>query len=70
VDPEDRVNGCAGRLFGKNLVMFMCARCVECEEGHKEQAVGVPSHYDKESGGMYGELERTAAGCPLLTAIA
>ena len=42
--------------------MLVCAHCVECEEGHKEQAVSVPAHYDNELRRMYRELERTAAG--------
>jgi hypothetical protein len=65
VDPEDRVDRCAGRLFGKDVVMLVCAHCVEREEGHEEQAVGVPAHYGRELRRMYGELERTAAGCAL-----
>jgi hypothetical protein len=62
VDPEDRVDRCAGRLLRKDVVMLVCAHCVECEEGHKEQAVSVPAHYDNELRRMYRELERTAAG--------
>ena len=62
MDPEDRVDGCAGRLLRKDVVMLVCAHCVECEEGHKEQAVSVPAHYDNELRRMYRELERTAAG--------
>ena len=65
MDPEDRVDRCAGRLFGKDVVMLVCAHCVEREEGHEEQAVGVPAHYGRELRRMYGELERTAAGCAL-----
>lgn len=70
MDPEDRVDGCAGRLLRKDVVMLVCAHCVECEEGHKEQAVSVPAHYDNELRRMYRELERTAAGalCRIISA--
>ena len=44
VDPEDGVDGCAGRPLGELLVMFVCTRCAECEEGKKEHAVNVPAH--------------------------
>lgn len=44
VDPEDRVDGCVARLLCELLVMFMCTRCVECEDGKNEHAVSVPAH--------------------------
>lgn len=44
MDPEDRVDGCGRCLFGKLVVVFVCAHRVECKEKGEEKAVGVPAH--------------------------